>query len=265
MFTSDVTPASAIPVPSSGRVALVALMAVLLLVRMTPAQTVVEEEEVGGEFTIEVDQSRSQNEGKSLGMALLLSAAVPGIGEAYLKDRNKARTFLLVEVGFWAALYASVVMQGSYMQSARNFASEHAGIDASGRDEQFLERMARYRSYEEKHHRQDGYELAQVLNEQILDGNYELAPDPENRWDFGSSINPQNTLNWQSYESTLRHYRGAKVAVSFAIGALAVNRLASLVNTLHLHKKTSAPSTAQLRFTPEIGPGLGGGRVSLNF
>ena len=215
------------------------------------------------DLVIEVDQKQSQNVHKSLPLALLYSAVLPGSGEYYLRDRGHAKAFLLAEAGFWAALYIAFISQDSYLQSARNSASEYAGIDAASKNEKFLNTMASFRSYQEKQHRQDSYELAQILSGK-RDRDYDIPMKVENDWDFGSSSNPQNTRNWKTFQSTLRYYRASKVAMSFAVGALALNRLGSLANTLHVYKRTSAKGLG-LQLIPEIGPDQSGARLSLGF
>lgn len=215
------------------------------------------------DITIEVDPGQSRNKNKSLPLAMLLSATLPGSGELYLHEKGNAKAFLLTEAGFWASLYVAFVARESYLSSARNYASDFAGIDASGKSAAFLETMASYRSYQEKQHRQDSYELSQVLSGK-RDRVYDIPPIPENYWDFGSSVNPENTKNWRTFQSSLRYYRASKVAISFAIGALALNRLASLANTLRVYKRTSAKGLG-INITPELGPDYTGARLSLGF
>lgn len=221
------------------------------------------EPEGPGDLVIEVDEDQSRNEGKSLPLAMFCSAVLPGTGEYYLEDKGKARTFLLVEAGFWASLYVAWMAKGSYLQSARSHAAEYAGIDAGDKSEKFLETMAVYRSYQEKQHRQDSYELSQVLSGK-REQDYDIRPEPGNYWDFGSSANPENTRNWRTYQSTLRYYRASKVAMSFALGALALNRLASLMNTLQTYKRTSAKSVGW-ELTPDFGPEYAGTRLTVHF
>lgn len=225
-------------------------------------------------ITIEIDRSLGRNADKSLGLALLGSAILPGTGEWYLRSGEKGRGFLLAEVGFWAALFMSLSAQDTYLQSARNQASEYAGIDASRKGEGFLNTMAEYRSYREKEHRNDSYELAQILSGK-RNGDYDIPPTPENDWDFGSSNTPQNTRNWKTFQSTLRYYRASKVVTTFAIGGLALNRLIAMAHTLHLYRRTAVQGLSENRvqsgfenrFTvlSEIGPGYAGGRLALSF
>lgn len=215
------------------------------------------------DVTIEVDPGQSRNKDKSLPLAMLLSAALPGSGEFYLNEKGNAKAFLLTEAGFWASLYVAYMARNSYLSSARSYASEYAGIDASSKSPNFLETMAVYRSYQEKQHRQDSYELSQILSGK-RDRKYDIPPLESNYWDFGSSVNPENTDHWRTFQQSLRYYRSSKVAISFAIGALALNRLASLANTLRVYKSTSSRGLG-LEVFPEIGPDYTGARVSLGF
>lgn len=215
------------------------------------------------DVTIEVDPGQSRNKDKSLPLAMLLSAALPGSGEYYLHEKGNAKAFLLTEVGFWASLYVAYMARNSYLSSARSYASEYAGIDASSKSPKFLETMAVYRSYQEKQHRQDSYELSQILSGK-RDRKYDIPPLESNYWDFGSLANPENTDRWRTFQQSLRYYRSSKVAISFAIGALALNRLASLANTLRVYKSTSSRGLG-LEVFPEIGPDYTGARVSLGF
>ena len=75
------------------------------------------------DITIEIDSTQMKNQDKSLGLALLGSAVLPGAGEAYLTENKSARNFLLVEAGFWAGLFVAWQARESYLQSGRNYAS----------------------------------------------------------------------------------------------------------------------------------------------
>jgi hypothetical protein len=233
--------------------AVVATLPALLLAWAAPAgaQSFDIETTQGREFTIEADTSRGKNAGKSLGLALAASAVLPGAGQHYLQEPRSARAFWLAEAGFWAGLFISSRVKADQMQSARHLASAYAGANAAGQGEAYLERLAVYRSYYEKEHRQDSYELAQVLAGQELEA---LEP-----WDFGSAADPENTARWDEYRSVMRHYRGAKVAMSFAVGGLVLNRVVAMAHTLRVYRRTSGKGLAQVspppyRFVPEFGP-----------
>ena len=63
----------------------------------------------------------------------------------------------------------------------------------------------------------------------------------------------------------MRHYRGAKVAISFAAGALVLNRAASLAHTLRVYRRTSGKGIGYFHFDPEIYEDGSGLKFSLNF
>ncbi|HAO99592.1 MAG TPA: hypothetical protein DCQ83_06060 [Fibrobacteres bacterium] len=214
------------------------------------------------EITIEVDSSQTANKDKSLGLALLGSAVLPGTGEAYLRENKSARNFVLVEVGFWASLFVAWQVRESYLQSGRNYASEFSGVDASGKSAAYLENLASYRSYEEYEHRQDSYELTQVISG-VRNGQYDVSAQG-NTWDFGSSSSPENTARWREFQSVMRYYRGANVAMSFAVGALALNRVVAIAHTLRVYRRTSGKGIG-LHFDPLISPDFSGMRLALAF
>jgi hypothetical protein len=224
----------------------------------------------GGEITIELDTARGRNADRSLLLALLGSAALPGAGEAYLGESRAAKSFLLAEAGFWAGLFISWQARESHLQSARNYVSDYADADASGWGEAMLERAVAYRASHDDDHRQDSYELYYVLTYRR-----ELKEDHPNHpyWDFGSSNTPENTERWRDYQSIMRHYRGAKVAMSFAVGAMVLNRAASVAHTLRVYRRTSgkglteAPnrSAPPYRFVPVFGPDGSGMGFAVNF
>jgi hypothetical protein len=216
----------------------------------------------GREITIELDTARGKNAERSLGLALLGSALLPGAGEAYLREERAAKSFMLAEAGFWAGLFMAWQARASYMQSARNYASDYAGADAARWGETMLERAASYRASHEDDRRQDSYEMSHVLST-----GRQLDDDNPNHphWDFGSSNTPENTARWRDYQSVMRHYRGAKVAMSFAVGALVLNRAASVAHTLRAYRRTSGKGLGEYRFDPEWGPEGSGIRLSVTF
>ncbi len=207
-------------------------------------------------FTIEMDRSLGKNADKSLSLALLGALILPGTGEFYLRESGQAKPFLLVELGFWASLCVSWWSMDSHLQSARNIASDYAGIDASNKSVAFLNTMSEYRSYLEKEHRNDSYELSQILSGK-RDGRYDIPSSPENYWDFGSSNTPENTRHWKTFQSTLRYYRASKIALTFAIGGLALNRVAALAHTLRLYRRTASQGLSW-QAIPEFGPNSAG-------
>ena len=131
---------------------------------------------------------------------------------------------MVSEVAFWFALVFSYQLKDSYLQSSRYYASEFASADSDGKSERFLEQMQNYRAYNNKAHRSDSYEEAQILSGKSVQ-EFDIVNKESNYWDFGSSSNPENTENWRRYRKSLNHARQSQVAMNFAIGALLLNRV----------------------------------------
>ncbi len=214
-------------------------------------------------LVIEIDPDKNKNDQKNLGLALGMSTLLPGTGEYYLHDKIWSKTFLLAEAGFWTTLFFAWQAKESYLQSARHFASVYADAQSGGRSEAYLEEIGSYRSYQENERRQDSYEAVQILSGK-RDGDYPIKPIEANYWDFGSASSPQNTAAWRDYQDALRHHRRAKIAVSFAIGALALSRAASIVNTLHLYRSTTSFGLSA-QSNPILNEKEVGWQVSFNF
>ncbi len=196
------------------------------------------------DFVVEIDTAQSKNVGKSLTLALGLSALVPGSGEFYLEEKKASKIFFLTEVGMWGALWFSYLARESYLQSARNYAREYAGLKKTDADADFLSVLTKYRSYQEIHHCKCSYEHDQILSGK-RDGDYDIPATEENYWNFGSAAVPENTENWKTFIHTTKAYGRAKVAVTWAVGGLLLGRLASLINTLHVYRTTSVKGLAE--------------------
>ena len=68
---------------------------------------------------------------------LLRSLTVPGWGQATLGRNGAAKAFILVEAGIWASFVAFHIQEAMRRDSYELSARLNAGIDVSGRDEEF--------------------------------------------------------------------------------------------------------------------------------
>ncbi len=195
------------------------------------------------DFVVSIDTTQSENVGKSLSLAMLFSAALPGGGEYYLKSKETAKKFILLEVGFWGGLAFSIMARESYLQSAKSSAAIFGGVKTDNFDEKFLTAMTQYRSYREVHHRKDSYEQTQILSG-VRDGDYDLPQGEEYYWDFGTPLIQENTDNWNQFIESTKSYGRAKEAVKWAIGGLLLGRVVSILHTLQVYRKTSVKGFA---------------------
>jgi len=75
---------------------------------------------------------------KSVGLAVVYSLLLPGMGELYAENFASGKFFLIAEGALWLG-YAGMEIQANGMrEDARVYAVAHAGIDAAGKDDQFF-------------------------------------------------------------------------------------------------------------------------------
>jgi TM2 domain-containing membrane protein YozV len=74
---------------------------------------------------------------KSVGLAIVYSLILPGMGELYAGNFSAGKYHLLAEGGIWLA-YASLRLHGTWEKNdAHSFAVEHAGISYDGKASQY--------------------------------------------------------------------------------------------------------------------------------
>jgi hypothetical protein len=74
---------------------------------------------------------------KSVGLAALYSLALPGMGELYADGFSSGKYFLIAEAGLWLG-YAGTSVYGDVLRDdARTYAAVHAGVNPTGKDDQF--------------------------------------------------------------------------------------------------------------------------------
>lgn len=75
---------------------------------------------------------------KNVGLAVLYSLILPGMGELYVGEYGIGKYFTTVEAGLWLT-YGSFEWYGTWLRDdARKFAALRAGVDPMGKSDQFF-------------------------------------------------------------------------------------------------------------------------------
>jgi len=160
------------------------------------------------------DMSSGAAEKKSVGLAALYSLLLPGMGELYAGGFSSGKYFLLAEGVLWLA-YAAVDVHGNALrEDARVYSAVHAGVDRSGKDDQFFVDVGNFASV-------DDYN-----DKKLRDREPDLVYDPAGgynwRWDTDAS------------RQTFRDQRVASENMfnnrKFVGAAILVNHVASAIN-----------------------------------
>jgi hypothetical protein len=169
---------------------------------------------------------------------LLRSLTVPGWGQATLGHRTAASVFLVAETGVWASFTAfhvqEILRRENYERTARIF----AGIDLSGRDEEFRRIVGGYISSEEYNRLVVARDAANL---------YYNDPAAMRAYIAAHSLSGNNAWDWGTDENLLR-YRGqrkdaqrAGLRANTALALAIVNRLVSAV---HAAREAGTPARA---------------------
>ncbi len=115
---------------------------------------------ISGEVMADEDQQRptsldmtelETSDRKSISMkkALLLSILLPGAGQYYADATFKGQVFMGVEAAIWSVFIGYRVYGGWKKDDYRDYAAAYAGVDHTGKSDEFYDWLAFYDSREE--------------------------------------------------------------------------------------------------------------------
>jgi hypothetical protein len=91
---------------------------------------------------------------KSVGLAVLYSLALPGMGELYADGFSSGKYFLIAEAVLWLGYTGADLYGNALRDDARTFSEIHAGVNPTGKDDQFFIDIGNFLSvdaYNDKH------------------------------------------------------------------------------------------------------------------
>jgi len=207
------------------------------LAAQVAAQVTVEDEIVTGEvslFDVKVEKERS------LIAAMGLSLALPGMGHYYMDKPKSAYVYLSAD---FASLFGAIVFYGladNREKGARSFAASAAMIRSAPSGEAYWRHVGEYMD-------------ATAYNESIelSRGNAaDLYQNPESWWHWADKEQQDE------YNDLRQKARNFRVASSFFVGALVVNRILSIVDLRVFRKKTLSSG---IHFEAAAIPDINGG------
>ena len=207
------------------------------------------------QVVVSVDQSVSKNSDKSWLIAMGSSALLPGMGELYLGERQFVRPFVWTDIALWFTAIGSYAIGERYITSAHNYAVRHAGLHSKSRNVDMLNTVGDYRSRSGVAGQNSSPDMDEDYNQAMLRSGKKIDEDLDEsiQWDWGSSDNPETTEHIDEYKSRLRHYRVSRIVFQVSVGALLLNRVVSMLNTIRVYRATSSKAfTERLEFVPEF-------------
>jgi len=182
---------------------------------------------------------------------LLRSLTLPGWGQATLGHRRSAAFFGLTEAAVWGTFTAfrlQVAMrEDSYLRSARL----GAGIDLSGRDEEYRRIVGSFASSEEYNRLVVARDAANL---------YYSDPEQYRAYIEAHSLRGADAWSWDSPEAQARYRdqrKHAQRAAQRANTALAVAVVNRIVSALHAARLAGQPAAAPRSWNLEVVPVAG--------
>jgi hypothetical protein len=151
---------------------------------------------------------------KSVGLAVLYSLLLPGMGELYAGDYGSGKYFTGADGVLWLSLAAVNMHANSIQNDARTYAALHAGFDQAGKNDQYFVDVSNFN---------DVY----AYNEQVLrDRDAYKLYDPTSpeywKWDAGA--------NRQVYRDQRVSADAMFNNTRFVVAGLMANRILSAIN-----------------------------------
>lgn len=180
---------------------------------------------------------------KSVGLAVLYSLLLPGLGEYYADSYGSGKYFSIAEAALWISYISFDVYGNSLKNDARSFAAAHAGVNPSGKDDQFFVDVGNFVSTQEFNDKR----LRDRSPERLYDSNAGFGW----QWDSDASraLFKETRL---SGENVLNNRK-------FVITAIVLNHVISAINAARLvisHNRDVSEQGSTLQFKADIMGGI---------
>ena len=166
---------------------------------------------------------------KNNGFAILLSGILPGMGELYANGYTSGKYFTIADATLWGSLIGFSVYANNQEDNYRAFAETFGNVELTGKNKKYFADISSYVDvYEYNHIQELDRNLKEVYNEQT------------HYWKW----NNQNDR--RKYRSMWKSSELANNSTRFIVGALILNRIASVANAIRLVNKYNNNLKAEL-------------------
>lgn len=158
-----------------------------------------------------------KSEKKSVGLGILYSLLLPGMGELYADSYDVGKYFTIADGILWGTFIGMEVYSNWQTNNYQSYAAANAGVNNSNKDDEYYSTIGNYTS------------VFTYNDEKALERNFDQMLDPEVYfWKWNTTEERQSYREmWTSSEQTNNDIR-------FVVGGLILNRIASAVNAARL-------------------------------
>lgn len=160
---------------------------------------------------------------KSVALAALYSLLLPGMGELYAEGFSTGKYLLIAEGVLWLGFAAVEIHGNDLRDGARTYAAAHAGLDATGKDDDFYVNIGNFMSLEEYNDKQLRDREPEKLYDPLEGYNWLWDSDASRLAFRDQRISSENMYNNQKFI-------GAAIIVNHIISAINAARSAIAYN-----------------------------------
>jgi hypothetical protein len=157
---------------------------------------------------------------KSVGLGIIYSLLLPGMGELYADAYGSGKYFTIAEGLLWGTYIGMSAYANWQEDNYKSFAAANAGVNNSNKDEKYYATISEYSSIEAYN------------NQKALERNFDQMYNEQEyfwKWDDNDERRTYRDM-WLSSEQTNNDLR-------FVVGGLLLNRLVSAINAARLVSK----------------------------
>jgi len=167
--------------------------------------------------------------------AMLLSSAVPGLGQFYTKNYTKGAIFFITDVSIWLSISRLGYESDLAVDRYKTYAMNVGGVEAVPSNE-YYQTIQKYQSSDEYNMNVERYarDLYLIINNDPVGYENYLAANlvPENyTWNW------KNSKNLSKYQELRREKQDLEIYSNFAVAALIINRVVSMIDAARSTRK----------------------------
>ncbi|MFZ0455287.1 MAG: hypothetical protein WCE54_17670 [Ignavibacteriaceae bacterium] len=185
----------------------------ILNLRNEVSNSIINSQNFSSLSSIQVDEK------KNVGLAIIYSLLLPGMGELYAGSYSSGKYFTIAEGALWAT-YLGFNTYGSLQKdNYKSFAAANAGVNNNGKNSDYYANVGLYTSINEYN------------NTQAFDRNFTAMYNTEQYyWNWTNQDRKTYRSMWLSSENAYNDLR-------FVVGAMILNRIISAINAVRLVSK----------------------------
>ncbi len=173
---------------------------------------------------------------KKVGLGVLYSLLLPGMGELYGGDYSTGKYFTILEAVSWISYFGLQFYSDEMRKNYQDYAVENAGVTLNGKNDSYWANIGVYLNID----------------------NYNSTMDLQ--WQF-DKVYPRDSFYWYwNSNSDRKTYRDmwvaserAKTSLNYVAGVMVLNRLVSAINAVRVIKKHNKQIEVNTSFNINFG------------